>query len=235
MSDKLKHMFADIEDAVEKTGLPVKMRMVPGVRGVMANYYALLVDGYGDTGQPATVHVASFADDGLHHARDIEKWVKNMLKGQSLLHRRYGPHPGAQSQFVWKVDAPTARLVAKHPKGMEILRDFMELGSADTQELGLSLRVAEKTILGTITLGHGVVWKGDRLEIEDTQLSDTVIMAIKGRSIRKIVEHPVLGEDDLAGSAKIHKPKFRTALVVRAKPRLIPLDKIAEEKEFLPC
>lgn len=232
MSDRLKRMFMDIEKAVEKTGLPVKVRMVPGT---MANYYALLVDGYGDTGQPSTVHVSSFADDPRHNNQDIEQWVKYMLKGQALLHRRYGPRPGAQSRLVWKIDAPAARMVARHPRGMEILREFMELGSADTQELGLSLRVADKTILGTITLGQGVVWKGDRLEVEDTQLSDTVIMAIKGRSIRKIVEHPVLGEDDLAGSAKIHRTKFRTALVVKAKPRLVPLSKIVNEKEFQPC
>lgn len=204
-------------------GLPISLRIVPSPDDAGTHMW-VVADAYGPTGLAACRQVATvpFDERGYGHMPSL----KHFIVEQTRLHHQYGPTPGAQSGRRWQVDAPTASRLAATGRGTRIARDAADGMPYDGGDTGVILRVVGGRMLGTFEIAPGIEWKGDRLEIASARVSQTVATALKGRSVRCVVEHPSLSDEDVVTRVATRVSKKGETLVVHVRPRMTSIERI---------
>ena len=218
---------AKLQEAVDayarSTGLPIALRLAPHPPGSYGGpSYAVLLDGYGESGEPETQVACT-----QHGAVSIEGLLLSLknsepVKAQSRLHAEFGPVPRERGDDM-TIDAPTARRLATTGRGEAIARSILTGGPGDGGDADVALRVKGRMILGTFEIAPGVIWKGNRVDVQRTQVSDVVAAALPGRSLRDVVAHPVFGREDLVRKVQQRDSKTANTLVVHASTAMVAL------------
>lgn len=214
----------ELEAASIASGLPITYRLAPCPPINGSPYVSIVIDGYGPTGLPSTEPIMSqpFAAD-LSAVLNLRT---HQIRAQAARHRDYGPLPGSNPGVPWTVDAPTARRLALTGRGSEIAAMIAAGRGADEGDAAMTIRVKGRTLLGTFELAPGISWKGDRVEAERVQLSDTVAAAVPGRSVRSVVEHDLLSDAEIATRVTHRRTKAFGILVVNVRPQMVPIAEI---------
>ena len=219
---------AALDEMAAQSGLPITMRMVAAPRDE-GRYggprHAILLDGYGVGGKRDTMLVRSVTtgttrDSLIAMIRNDEEFSRQLRR-----HRDFGPIPLEAPQKL-TMDAPSARRLAETGRGSLIAQAIADGRPGDAGDAGVAFRVSGRSMLGTFELAPGVIWKGDRLDVQMTTMSDVVCAALAGRSIRDVVSHPAVGIDDLVRRVEQRKSKTANTLVVHATTRMVALDDI---------
>jgi hypothetical protein len=216
-----------LDEHAASTGFPISLRLAPNPRttGAYASpSFAVLLEGYGPTGAPdVQVACVLYRDPTVESLRSQLK-CSDPLNAQPRLHAEFGPRPGANVADL-TMDAPTARRLAATGRGAQIARSAAS-GAADGGEADVSFRVKGRAILGTFEIAPGVIWKGDRIDVQMTRISDVMAAALPGRSLRDVVEHPVFAETDVVRRIQQRDTKTANTLVVHATTGMIAIDQI---------
>jgi hypothetical protein len=221
---RIAQVQAHCDAAIADADLPIGFRVVPSPDDAGTRMW-VVADAYGATGLPECRHVGSASFEGDSEYRHMPP-LTHFVDEQRRLHRRYGPTPGSHAGRQWLIDAPTAWWLAATGRGSRIARDVADGLPYDGGDTGVRLRVVDGRMFGTCAIAPGIEWKGDRLELRSTEISQTVATALKGRSVRQVVEHASLTTEDVISRAVHRVSKKGKALIVHVRPRMIPIERI---------
>lgn len=210
------------------TALPIGLRLAAAMResgqygGPRMN---VLLEGYGVGGR-REIQVIRTINMQIN-AASLTAVLKNddKLKRQKQLHYDYGPVPGRKA-VPMVMDGPSARMLARTGRGADIARALSIGLPGDGGDVGVTFRFKAGHILGTFEMAPGVIWKGDRLDVQMTQISDVMAAALPGRGLRDVVCHDAFNDDDLVRKVEQRRSATANTLVVHARPRMVALDDI---------
>ena len=226
--DNREAVQTELDDIAAGTGLPIALRLAAGQRTDgkwAARHLTILMDGYGAGGRRETQVVRPINIDMDVKSIRAALSHDDKIRRQRQLHADHGPVPRVEAVPLY-MDAPSARRLAQTGRGSDIAR-ALSLGlPGDGGEAGVAFRFKGDRVLGTFEVAPGVIWKGDRIDVQMTKISDVMAAALPGRSLRDVVSHPTLGEDDLVRRVEQRASKTANTLVVHASPRMVPIGDI---------
>ncbi len=225
-----------LDDLPATRDLPVRFRFAPCVKNDDRIMVEVLLDGYGRTGMPAIIRV------GLAHAEDnVEETLSRFsgdLAEQRRRHARYGPVPGSVANRDWTIDGPTARRLGDAL--VEAVVHHMHTGKCLAPN-GVSLRAKGNHIMGTVSLTNDIIWKGDRIDIGNVEISAVVAAAAVGRSLNSIVESELFGADTIITNVSDRKVREKRVTTIKVHPDIVKIDgnqisqMLAELYAIAPC
>lgn len=225
-----------IDDLPATRDLPVRFRFAPCVEHDDRIMVEVLLDGYGKTGMPTIIRA------GLAHAEDnVEDTLSrfnNILAEQRRRHARYGPTPGSAANRDWTIDGPTARRLGDAL--VETIVQHIHTGKCSAPN-GVSLRAKGNHVMGTASLTDDIIWKGDRIDIGNVEISTIVSAAAVGRPLSVIVESPLFEADTIIIGVSERKVRDKKVTTIKVRPDIVKVDgnqisqMLAELDAVAPC